>query len=255
MIFIFLHSMNVYHLLCNSFHIFNTSCPDVFNLASTIGLSILLQYLLNGSFAISGRIEKSRGYLLSFAEVMCELDITPTVTEISRPGLKGIAAGGLFIDVANSAQNFSSDQSLYVVYDSKCLNCSINGTCFRKVCKEIFCSNWQSIVISTCMLCTSLLSPWLHNCCHLAPVYIWIYIGQASNHILKNAMVFHQHPSTLTTQQLVQLWKISIIVKRSSLSQLSINIPQNSFVRFIHKSMIVIVLGRYVFDRRILFQP
>ena len=82
---------------------------------------------------MTGPVERSRGYLLSFAEVMCELDTTPTVTDLSAPGKTGIAVGGLFIDVTNSGQNYSAGQSLYVVYDSKCLNCSINGTCARKV--------------------------------------------------------------------------------------------------------------------------
>ena len=83
---------------------------------------------------MTGPVEISRGYLLSFAEVMCEIDTSPTITERNKPEMIGIAVGGYLIDVANSAQNYSSGQSLYVVYDSKCMNCSLNGTCHRKVC-------------------------------------------------------------------------------------------------------------------------
>ena len=81
----------------------------------------------------TGPVDVLRGYLLSFAEVMCEFDAMPTKTSGYKTGTKGIAVGGLLIDVANSAQNYSKGQSLYVVYDSKCMNCSINGTCARKV--------------------------------------------------------------------------------------------------------------------------
>ena len=64
---------------------------------------------------------------------MCELDALPTVTDSYETGRKGIPVGSLFLDVANSGRNYSAEQSLYVVYDSNCMNCTMNGMCTRKV--------------------------------------------------------------------------------------------------------------------------
>ena len=59
---------------------------------------------------------------------MCELDKLPTNVDRYATGEKGRAVAGLFIDVANSGQNYSESQALYVVFDSKCMNCSLNET-------------------------------------------------------------------------------------------------------------------------------
>ena len=65
---------------------------------------------------------------------MCELDKLPTNVDRYATGEKGRAVAGLFIDVANSGQNYSESQALYVVFDSKCMNCSLNETtCQQKV--------------------------------------------------------------------------------------------------------------------------
>ena len=40
----------------------------------------------------------------------------------------GKAAGAFYIKVSNDGVNFSNNESLIIIYDSKCMECTKNGT-------------------------------------------------------------------------------------------------------------------------------
>ncbi len=73
------------------------------------------------------------GFLLSFAEIMCEFDRIPLEINGFLTGRRGIAAGGYLIDVSNDAAKFSENKATFLVYDSTCMNCSNSGVCIQKV--------------------------------------------------------------------------------------------------------------------------
>ena len=52
----------------------------------------------------------------------------------------GKAAGAFYIKVSNDGANFSNNESLIIIYDSKCMECTKNGTrtCKVKVRELVF---------------------------------------------------------------------------------------------------------------------
>ncbi|XP_065651911.1 von Willebrand factor D and EGF domain-containing protein-like isoform X2 [Hydra vulgaris] len=85
-----------------------------------------------------------KGQLLSFAEISCLLPTVPVRLEYSA-NQTGKPVGGYAISVSNNNQNFSDNEALLIVYDSKCMECTtttiktckiksnsckINGYCF-----------------------------------------------------------------------------------------------------------------------------
>ncbi|XP_065651901.1 von Willebrand factor D and EGF domain-containing protein-like isoform X1 [Hydra vulgaris] len=68
-----------------------------------------------------------QGQLLSFAEISCLLPKAPVNVKYSsiQPGKP---VGGYLISVSNNNLNFSDKESLFLVYDSKCMECNITDT-------------------------------------------------------------------------------------------------------------------------------
>lgn len=71
--------------------------------------------------------------LLSYGEIICLLPHVPVKIN-GNPGKSlGQPAGGFLIEVSNDGQMFSKKKSLFLVYDSKCMNCSQDyRRCFLK---------------------------------------------------------------------------------------------------------------------------
>ena len=68
---------------------------------------------------------------------MCEIDTVHLPVKLSGdPSVsRGVAAGGYLVDVANDGVKYSNKQGLYIVYDSKCVEChgGKTGVCSHKV--------------------------------------------------------------------------------------------------------------------------
>ncbi|XP_065651908.1 von Willebrand factor D and EGF domain-containing protein-like [Hydra vulgaris] len=86
-----------------------------------------------------------KGQMLSFAEISCLLPTVPVNLEYS-PIQPGKPVGGYTISVSNNNRNFTNNETLFIVYDSKCMvctttaiktcklksnSCKINGYCFN----------------------------------------------------------------------------------------------------------------------------
>ncbi|XP_047144489.1 von Willebrand factor D and EGF domain-containing protein isoform X1 [Hydra vulgaris] len=65
----------------------------------------------------------NKGQLLSFAEISCLLPTVPVNIEYSS-NKPGKPVGGYAISVSNNNQNFSDNETLFLVYDSKCMECT-----------------------------------------------------------------------------------------------------------------------------------
>eukprot|EP00795_Rhopilema_esculentum_P008761 gene8761-14788_t len=86
----------------------------------------------DGGYVKLDKTDVNQAFLLSFGEIMCELDKLPTNVERYGTGEKGIPVAAMYITVANDAKNYSKGQSLHAIYDSKCMNCSLNETCYKR---------------------------------------------------------------------------------------------------------------------------
>ncbi|XP_065651900.1 von Willebrand factor D and EGF domain-containing protein isoform X6 [Hydra vulgaris] len=76
-----------------------------------------------------GKPLDNQGQLLSFAEISCLLPKAPVNIRYSsiQPGKP---VGGYLISVSNNNLNFSVNETLFLVYDSKCMECNItDATC------------------------------------------------------------------------------------------------------------------------------
>ena len=100
----------------------------------------ILRYLNYWFFQISdkpyeetGRVDTGVSDLLSFAELSCELPRVPV--DIQYGSSPGIPTGGFLIELSNDGVNYSKNSSLFLVYDSKCMECTKTGdrTCKWKV--------------------------------------------------------------------------------------------------------------------------
>ena len=87
----------------------------------------------DGGYVKLDKKDVNQAFLLSFGEIMCEFDKLPTNVERYGTGEKGIPVAAMYISVANDAKNYSKGQSLHAIYDSKCINCSLNETCYKRV--------------------------------------------------------------------------------------------------------------------------
>lgn len=87
--------------------------------------------------------------MLSFAEISCLLPYVPIRIDGDPSKLVGKPTGGFAISVSNDGKSFSND-SLFLVYDSKCMDCSRDGKgiCSWKVliafCGPVALSVWSS---------------------------------------------------------------------------------------------------------------
>eukprot|EP00794_Sanderia_malayensis_P012364 gene12364-13634_t len=72
-------------------------------------------------------------FLLSFAEVLCELKGHAVKIKGDAKNSTGVAFAGYAVDVSNDGKTFSRQSALYHVYDSKCITCTpYTGTCSIK---------------------------------------------------------------------------------------------------------------------------
>jgi len=87
----------------------------------------------------TGRWEEQDAQLLSFAELSCELPRIPVDINYGSRSM-GTPTGGFLIQLSNDGKNYSSNSSLFLVYDSKCMDCTKSGdrTCKWKVCRIMF---------------------------------------------------------------------------------------------------------------------
>lgn len=65
---------------------------------------------------------------LSFAELTCKLPMVPVNIEGDFEKSPGKPIGGFYIELSNDGLQFSENKSLFIVYDSKCIECSNNDT-------------------------------------------------------------------------------------------------------------------------------
>ena len=77
----------------------------------------------------------SRGQLLSFREISCLLPRVPVIVDGNPSNSRGKPTGGFYIKISNNGNKFSDNETLMVVYDSKCMECTKSGvrTCKWKV--------------------------------------------------------------------------------------------------------------------------
>lgn len=80
-----------------------------------------------------GRTDSDEADLLSFAELSCPLPSVPV--DIDYRKTPGTPVGGFFVRLSNDGVNYSQNKSLFLVYDSKCMECTKTGerTCKWKV--------------------------------------------------------------------------------------------------------------------------
>lgn len=71
---------------------------------------------------------KSQGQLLSFRQISCVLPSFPLMLDGNPSKSSGIPARAFYIKVSNDGNNFSPQEVLIIIYDSKCIECSKNGT-------------------------------------------------------------------------------------------------------------------------------
>lgn len=75
------------------------------------------------------RVRKNtRGQLLSFQEISCVLPNNPLVLDGNPSKSKGIPARAFYIKVSNDGSKFSVEEGLIIIYDSRCMQCTKNGT-------------------------------------------------------------------------------------------------------------------------------
>ncbi len=76
--------------------------------------------------------------MLSFAQTMCQLKSNPVKIAGDPKNSKSTPYAGYLLDVSNDGKTFSTKSPMYLVYDSKCMNCSVTGTCIQKVIEYFF---------------------------------------------------------------------------------------------------------------------
>ena len=75
------------------------------------------------------------GQLLSFGEISCLLPSVPVRINGDPSTSTGKPTGGYLIGVSNDGNNYSKNETLFLVYDSKCMECTLdnNRRCTWKV--------------------------------------------------------------------------------------------------------------------------
>ena len=72
--------------------------------------------------------KNTQGQLLSFREISCVLPNNPLVLHGNPSKSSGIPARAFYIKVSNDGNKFSVEEGLIIIYDSKCMECTKNGT-------------------------------------------------------------------------------------------------------------------------------
>ncbi len=83
------------------------------------------------------KVDTTRGYVLSFAQTLCQLKINPVKITGDPKKSRNTPYAGYLLDVSNDGKTFSTKSPMYLVYDSKCIDCTSNGTCTSKVKKTL----------------------------------------------------------------------------------------------------------------------
>ena len=76
----------------------------------------------------TGTINITNGQLLSFREINCFLPRTPVAVNGNPSEHNGKATAAFYIKAANDGIKFSSEEVVIIIYDSKCIECTKNGT-------------------------------------------------------------------------------------------------------------------------------
>ena len=82
----------------------------------------------------------TQGQLLSFREISCFLQKIPVFLDGNPSTSSGKPVGAFYITVSNDGNQISGTEGFVIIYDSKCLECTRNGTrtCNTKVTRFIF---------------------------------------------------------------------------------------------------------------------
>ncbi|XP_057308788.1 von Willebrand factor D and EGF domain-containing protein-like isoform X2 [Hydractinia symbiolongicarpus] len=84
-------------------------------------------------YVITKRNSTTGGQLLSFGEISCFMPQTPVEINGNPATSYGKPTGGFLIKVSNNGVNFTENSALFLVYDSKCMECNKNyESCFQK---------------------------------------------------------------------------------------------------------------------------
>ena len=75
-------------------------------------------------------------FLISISELVVDLPTTPVKIHGNVDGVPGKPVGGYFIRVSNDGNIYSVNESLFVVYDSKCMVCSPVTDSGKMQCKQ-----------------------------------------------------------------------------------------------------------------------
>jgi len=77
----------------------------------------------------TGNARSDRGELLSFGEISCLLPHVPVIIDGNPLKSRGSPMGGFKLRVSNDGTNFSKNETMFLVYDSKCISCDKSGSC------------------------------------------------------------------------------------------------------------------------------
>ena len=86
-------------------------------------------------FTKTNDVEYSDAYLLSISELVVEIPDNDLKISGDIDGAPGKPMGGFSVAMSNDGVKYSTNESLFIVYDSKCLQCDVKNTpiCVRKV--------------------------------------------------------------------------------------------------------------------------
>ena len=73
--------------------------------------------------------------LLSFAELSCELPKVPVIINGDVDKSPGKPTGGFYIQLSNNRKSYSKNRTLFIVYDSKCMECTKGIGDEKRTCK------------------------------------------------------------------------------------------------------------------------
>jgi len=75
-------------------------------------------------------------YLISISELVVELPTSPVKVDGDVRGAPGKPVGGHFIEVSNDGVTYSANESLFLVYDGRCIQCNVSMGSQQNQCKQ-----------------------------------------------------------------------------------------------------------------------
>ena len=116
---------------------FEHQSPSPFNHLHRSITYMSIPYLLQ--IENDGKQSKSsntyRSFLLSFLEVLCDLEQHPIVTSGDPYHNRSISYVIYELQISNDRKAFSTKKLPYIIYDSKCMECNVTSlSCTQRVC-------------------------------------------------------------------------------------------------------------------------